>query len=46
MADGSVRAMRDTSERRREITAMLRSRGSVQVTHLVKEQNVADAVVP
>jgi DeoR family transcriptional regulator of aga operon len=34
MADGSVKAMRDTSERRREITGMLRSRGSVQVTHL------------
>lgn len=34
MADGSGRVMRDTSERRREITAMLRTRGSVQVISL------------
>jgi DeoR family transcriptional regulator, aga operon transcriptional repressor len=34
MADGSGKTIRDTSERRREITTMLRSRGSVQVTAL------------
>lgn len=34
MADGARVATRDTSERRREITAMIRSRGSVQVVAL------------
>jgi len=34
MAEGSVRVTRDTSERRRDITAMLKSRGSVQVVAL------------
>jgi DeoR family transcriptional regulator of aga operon len=34
MADGTGKVTRDTSERRREITAMLRTRGSVQVTPL------------
>lgn len=34
MAEGSMRLTRDTSERRREITALLKSRGSVQVVAL------------
>lgn len=34
MADGSGKVTRDTSERRREITSMLRTRGSVQVAAL------------
>ncbi|GAW41075.1 Glucitol operon repressor [Brevundimonas sp. SH203] len=34
MADGARAASRDTSERRREITTMIRSRGSVQVAAL------------
>jgi len=34
MADGAGKVTRDTSERRREITAMLRTRGSVQVAPL------------
>ncbi|WP_426000636.1 DeoR family transcriptional regulator [Caulobacter sp. DWR1-3-2b1] len=41
MADGSVKVMRDTSERRREITAMLRTRGSVQVTPLSEQFGVS-----
>jgi DeoR family transcriptional regulator of aga operon len=41
MPDGSVKVMRDTSERRREITAMLRSRGSVQVTPLSEQFGVS-----
>lgn len=41
MAAGSVKVMRDTSERRRKITAMLRTRGSVQVTPLAEQFGVS-----
>lgn len=41
MAEGSGRVMRDTSERRRQITAMLKSRGSVQVVALSEQFNVS-----
>lgn len=34
MAEGSLKVTRDTSERRREITSLLKSRGSVQVLAL------------
>jgi len=41
MADGSGKVTRDTSERRREITSMLRTRGSVQVAALSEMFNVS-----
>mgnify|MGYP000002204163 FL=1 len=41
MAEGAVKLTRDTSERRREITAMLKSRGSVQVVALSEQFNVS-----
>lgn len=41
MADGSRVTSRDTSERRREITTMIRSRGSVQVAALSELFNVS-----
>ncbi|ESQ91044.1 DeoR family transcriptional regulator [Asticcacaulis sp. AC460] len=41
MAEGSGKVMRDTSERRRQITAMLKSRGSVQVVALSEQFNVS-----
>ncbi len=41
MAEGSVRIMRDTSERRRQISAMLKSRGSVQVIALSEQFGVS-----
>lgn len=41
MADGSRVTSRDTSERRREITTMIRSRGSVQVAALSEMFNVS-----
>jgi DeoR family transcriptional regulator of aga operon len=41
MADGSRAISRDTSERRREITTMIRARGSVQVAALSDMFNVS-----
>lgn len=41
MADGSRAISRDTSERRREITTMIRTRGSVQVATLSEMFNVS-----
>ena len=41
MADGSRVVSRDTSERRREITTMIRARGSVQVAALSELFNVS-----
>lgn len=41
MADGSRAISRDTSERRREITTMIRARGSVQVAALSDIFNVS-----
>ncbi len=41
MADGSRVISRDTSERRREITTMIRARGSVQVAALSEMFNVS-----
>ena len=41
MADGARAISRDTSERRREITTMIRARGSVQVAALADLFNVS-----